>query len=64
MHMEPGNQITKTVHQWNSRTELFVFPTGAYQGEYGPHKCNECPAGTLQLEEGKGLCFTIPPKHD
>ena len=21
MHMEPGNQITKTVHQWHSRTE-------------------------------------------
>ena len=62
--MEPGNQITKTVHQWHSRTELFVFLMGAYQGEYGPHKCNEGPAGILQWEEGKGLFFTIQPKHD
>ena len=73
MHTELGNQITKTVQQWHSRTELFLYPTGAYQDEYGPHKCKECPAGTLQWDEGKGLCFlrrgrtcvsTVPPKYD
>ena len=57
--MEPGNQITKTVHQWHSRTELFPCPTGAYQDEYGPHKCKECPTGNLQWEEGKGLCICL-----
>ena len=61
--MELGNQITKTVHQWHSRTELFPCPMGAYQDEYGPHKCKECLAGILQWEEGKGLCICLKRRY-
>ena len=53
--MEPGSQITVLCPR--DISDLFVYPMGAYQDEYSPHKCKECPAGTVQWEEGKDLCL-------